>query len=72
MTTTLTELAQAARCIDDTDWGSSRQVEAENAFFDAVRPRLSQRQWDDLEAYCLKATHDERIDRALELVGDRS
>ena len=41
-------LAQAARPVDD-DWGSDRQVEAENLFFDAVCRELSNEQIIELE-----------------------
>ena len=42
-------LAQAARPVDDDDWGSDRQVEAENLFFDAVCRELSNEQIIELE-----------------------
>lgn len=65
----LFQLAQAARPITDDDWGSDRQIEAENAFFDYVKTQLPVPLWDELEAYCLKATTDEMVDEALRLLG---
>jgi hypothetical protein len=72
--------AQAARPIDDTDWGTERQINAENAFFDMVKTRMTagragealremKRKWDQFEAYCAKATTDESINEALRLLG---
>jgi hypothetical protein len=61
-------LAQTARPIDDADYGSYRQVRAENRFFYVIKSRLTAQAWHDFELYCLKATSDERIDEALRLV----
>ena len=62
-------LAQVARPIDDDDWGTQRQIEAENAFFSAVgldknEHALGKRFWD----WSLKATTDEALDEALRLL----
>ncbi len=65
-------LARNARCIGDDDYGSARQVGAENEFLAAVERLLPRRQWQAFERYCLKATTDERINEALRLVGGRS
>jgi hypothetical protein len=61
-------LADAARPINDADWGSDRQVEAENRLFEFVRSILSDDEFERLEAFCLKATSEEMIDEALLLV----
>jgi hypothetical protein len=45
-------LAGAARPIDDDDWGTERQINAENTFFDAVAGLLP----PDFEDTNLKAT----------------
>jgi hypothetical protein len=39
----LQELAKQARCIDPADYGSNRQVDAENAFYEAARPAFRSR-----------------------------
>ncbi len=65
----LAALASAARPIDDDDWGSDRQIEAENAFFQKIETILSEAAWEELTDYCLKATSDEAIDEALRQVG---
>ncbi len=61
-------LAQAARPINDNDWGSDRQIKAENKLFAAIKPLIQRTEWDALEAYCLKATTDEMIDEALRIM----
>ena len=49
------------------DYGSTRQVEAENAFLDTVTELLTPMESAALEAYCFKADTEERIDEALRL-----
>jgi hypothetical protein len=62
------KMAAAARPIDDDDWGSDRQIEAENAFFGACPHDADGNVFsEDFENYCLKATTDEMIDEALRL-----
>jgi len=61
-------LATAARPVNDNDWGSDRQIAAENKFFRAVKATLTPAEFYELEGYCLKATTDEMIDEALRLV----
>jgi hypothetical protein len=67
--TSLHQLAAAARCINDDDWGSERQIAAENLFFDRVHELLRTDQFEQLESYCLEATTEEMIVKALELIG---
>jgi len=67
---TLEQLAADARPIDETDWGSERQIDAENLFFDECR-RHRPTTFDDagdFADWCLKATTDERIDEAMRLL----
>ena len=63
--TYLEQLAAAARPINDDDYGSDRQVEAENDFFDALDQHLADKltevEMDDFDAFCLK--HSRRADR---------
>jgi hypothetical protein len=67
----LKTLAADARPISEADYGSQRQIDAENDFFDALDLQLSGKltdgESDAFAAYCLKATTDERIDEALRL-----
>jgi hypothetical protein len=69
--TYLEQLAAVARPINDDDYGSDRQVDAENDFFDALDQhlagKLTEVEMDDFDAFCLKATADERIDEGLRL-----
>jgi len=62
---TLYTLAQTARPINDDDWGSERQITAENAFFLYVEKQMHPSAFSELEDYCLKATTDEMIDQAI-------
>lgn len=62
-------LAKKAYCINDDDWGTERQIEAENAFFAAVKAKLPAPVFEKLEGYCLKATSDEMIEEAMRLLG---
>lgn len=69
----LESLAAAARPIDDAEWGSERQIEAQNAFFIACEDVFPADFADDSEfsAWVMKATTDEMIDCALGIVRDR-
>jgi hypothetical protein len=53
------------------DWGSERQIAAENDFFDALDLFLTGKLVPEEErafaAFCAKATSDERIDEGLRL-----
>ena len=64
--TNLETLAQAARPTSDDDWGSERQIDAENAFFAAAGDLGA-----DFEQFALKATSDEAIDEALRILAKR-
>lgn len=66
----LVELADAARPTSDDDWGSERQIAAENAFFAAIGPNETEDNpnsvlGQDFYRWCLKATSEEMIDEAL-------
>lgn len=68
MTKTLKELeamAADARPIDQSDWGSERQINAQNAFFEAVEAQLTSADMAKLDDFALKATTDESITEAL-------
>lgn len=66
------DLAQAALPINDDDWGSARQIEAQNAFFDAIKAELYRRgeieKWSALETWCLKASTHEMVEKALQVL----
>jgi hypothetical protein len=66
------KLAVAAKPLNDDEWGSERQIGAQNAFFDAIQEMVSKEVFDGLEGYCLKATVDEMIEAGLQAVrGER-
>lgn len=55
-------LAAKARCEDNDEWGSERQVEAQNNFGSAVEKILPAEEWEKYEDWCARATTDEMID----------
>lgn len=73
MTTTLAQLellAAAARPSSEWDWGTQRQIRAENRFHDALETVLSaatSQTIDDYYNFCLKATSEEQIDEGMKL-----
>lgn len=64
----LLRLASAAKPINDEEWGSDRQINAENEFFALAVKHLSAKDAVALEDYCLKGTIEENIAYALELL----
>ena len=65
--TELSDLARAARPINDEDWGSERQVAAENELYANAKNVISTQAWERFEDWGLKATTEERIAEALRL-----
>jgi hypothetical protein len=62
----LQSLAKDAKATDEADWGSERQVAAENRFFDAFHTAMGDTSaFDD---WCLKATSEEMLAEAMRLV----
>ena len=63
-------LAERARPLNDDDWGSERQIDAENAFFAACEEAYPHLFHEDSEfsQWALKATTEEMIDHALTLI----
>lgn len=70
----LQTLAATARPMDDDDYGSERQVDAENVFWNACAQAVGAPygdEWDgsglgdDFDTWCLKATTDEMLDEAI-------
>lgn len=61
-------LAATAKPINDADYASARQIDAENYFFGRFDENFVKLNSQEYEAYCIKATAVERIDRAMELV----
>ncbi len=54
------------------DWGSERQVAAQNLFFEEVEKLLPAGDFAALETFCLKADVDEMIDEALRVLARRT
>ena len=69
--TYLEQLAASARPVNDADYGTDRQIAAENDFFDQLdlhlAGKLSEEEITAFGAYCSKATTDERITEGLRL-----
>jgi hypothetical protein len=68
LTNHLLALANSARPIDDADYGSARQIAAQNAFFNHVQQLMHPMAFEELEEYALKATPDEMINEALRML----
>lgn len=68
----LEELAREARPIHDEDYGSDRQIAAENRFYEELAHRYPVTFSEDGDGeyahWALKATTEERIDYAMQLV----
>ncbi|MGY3582186.1 hypothetical protein ACVIGB_000889 [Bradyrhizobium sp. USDA 4341] len=47
------------------DWGSDRQIDAQNLFFNELEKILPEDRFAELEGYCLKATTEEMLEEAL-------
>jgi len=67
----LYKLAQAARPINQSDWGSERQVAAQNEFFEYVEKQMHPVAFAELEEFALKATTDEMIDEAIKRLEEK-
>ena len=66
----LNKLAALARPLDDDDWGSTRQIDAQNCFSKKSKKVLPANKFADLDSYCLKATTNEMIDHAIEMLSE--
>jgi hypothetical protein len=49
----------------DDDYGSDRQVGAQNLFFNELQKVLPAKEFAELEEWCLKATTEEMLDEGL-------
>jgi hypothetical protein len=61
-------LAADARPINDDDWGSERQQDAERRFDEAFLAVMGGKLTDRHRVWCLKATTEERIDECMRLL----
>jgi len=66
-------LQQAALPLNDEDWGSDRQIEAQNAFMTFAERVIKhqpngEQKWTEFEGFCLKATTEEMINEAVRLM----
>lgn len=64
----LDALAAEARPTSDDDWGTERQTNAQNAFFDFLKEHMHPMAFEELEMWCLSATTDEMIDKGLQMM----
>lgn len=71
-TTELFNLATAARPLNEADWGTERQINALNAFHEAIRDAWPQLfpEGGEFDSFCLKATDDEQVLEALRRIED--
>lgn len=61
----LQHLAGEAKPIDQFDYGSGRQIDAQNDFAEAVEALVPPGVWETISSYWLKATPEEGIEYAL-------
>jgi hypothetical protein len=63
-------LAREAFPINEDEWGSERQINAENALFTALEARYPETfgEASDFRMWALKATSEEYIEEAMRLV----
>ena len=54
------------------DWGSQRQIDAQNAFTDAVGELLTPKEWAAYDHFCLKASTEEIVEEGLRLVATKT
>jgi len=72
----LETLAETGRPLDDDDYGSERQVDAENLFWFKLHDVFGDGfgevgLGEDFDRWCLKATTEEMLDEALKLIDKR-
>ena len=63
----LEAMAKEARPVNDADWGSERQIEAENRFYEKALATMGGDDRHDFEMWALKATSEEAIEEAIKL-----
>lgn len=63
----MTDYADDAMPRSDNDWGTPRQIDAENRFYALAKQAIDPEQWIEFQQWALKATAEERIERACEL-----
>jgi len=61
----LKSLAASAKPINDDDWGSERQIVAENSFYNLVATVIPNDLFNEISLSLLKATSEECIDEFL-------
>ena len=61
-------LSRCARPIGDDDWGSNRQIDAENAWVEFAHRHMTTAAREDWDEYALKATSEEAIDYGLRVL----
>lgn len=62
-------MAENARPLNEDEWGSERQINAQNAFFEYLERVLTREQFGQLEDDNDKATSDEMINNGLRILG---
>ena len=63
----LRTLSKAALPLNDDEWGSERQIDAENAVTAALQQYIKPEEWDNFEDYALKATTEEMVEYGMSL-----
>lgn len=66
---TLARWIAEARPLDDDEWGSERQINSANTFWELCELAVTRDQFDAMESFNLKATTDEMLDNAADVLG---
>jgi hypothetical protein len=65
------KLADIGKPINDDDWGSERQITAQNYFFGEFDINFPELNTAEFEHYCNKARTEEMFDEAMRLIRNK-
>jgi hypothetical protein len=66
----MADLAAAARPIDEADYGTDRQITAQNNFTYTLQQILSPEKWENFEDYAHRATPEEMVSYGMQLAAE--
>ena len=64
------ELMKHDKISREEEWGSEKQIDAQNKFFIIVETMVTKEEMDDIEDYAMKATTEEMQDYALKVINE--
>ena len=66
------ELMKQDKISREEEWGSEKQIDAQNRFFEIIESMVTKKQMEDIEEYAMKATTEEMQDYALKVINEKS